>query len=131
MQKRRGRRLSSQIFAFQVAILVFTMLVGVGLALIAAHNELDSNYEQRALAVARSVATMPQIVQAVEREDRTGIVQRRAEAVRRATGMAFVVVTDRRGIRFSHPNPNEIGKRVSTDPREALAGHTVLTIQKG
>ena len=39
-----------------------------------------------------------------------------------AAGDTFVVVTDRNGIRLSHPNPTEVGHPVSTDPSEALAG---------
>ena len=57
--------------------------------------------------------------------DRSGIVQQRAEAVRRATRTAFVVVADRQGIRYSHPDPANIGRRVSTDPTEALHGKTL------
>ena len=125
------RRLSSQIFAFQALILVVTLLVGVVLALFAAQRRLDRDYEYRALGVAQAVAAMPAIASAVARENRSGVVQRLADKVRRATGVAFVVVTDRRGIRFSHPNPREIGKPVSTSPEEPLEGHTVLAVQRG
>jgi two-component system CitB family sensor kinase len=131
MRRLVRRRLSSQIFAFQALILVVTLLVGVGLALYAAQHRLDNDYEHRALGVAQSVAAMPQIAHAVAANDRSGIVQRLAERVRLATGVAFVVVTDGHGIRFSHPNASEIGKRVSTSPAEALAGRTVLAVQKG
>jgi two-component system CitB family sensor kinase len=58
-------------------------------------------------------------------------VQRRAEAIRRSAGMDFVVVTDRNGIRYSHPNPAQIGEHVSTDPTDALRGGTVLAIETG
>jgi two-component system, CitB family, sensor kinase len=127
---RLGRRLSSQIFAFQALILAGTLLVGFGLSLHAAQRRLDREYEQRALGVARSVAAVPEIARAVARADRSGVVQRRAEAVRRATRTSFVVVTDDRGIRYSHPRPNRIGKRVSTDPA-ALSGRTVLAVETG
>lgn len=131
MRRLARRRLSSQIFAFQALILLLTLLVGILLALYAAQRRLDTEYEHRALGIAQTVAAMPQIARAVAREDRSGIVQRLAEQVRRTTGVAFVVVTDKRGIRFSHPNPREIGKLVSTSPEEALEGHTVLAVQKG
>jgi two-component system CitB family sensor kinase len=125
-----GRRLSSQIFAFQALILLVTLGFGFFLALHAARHRLDQEEERRALAVAQSVAATPEIVGAVARGDRTGTVQRRAEQVRRATGTAFVVVADRHGIRYSHPDPELIGKRVH-DAGPVLAGHTVLTIEHG
>jgi two-component system CitB family sensor kinase len=129
--RRAARRLSSQILVLQLLILTGTVIVGFALALQDIRGRVDREYEQRALVAARSVAAVPEIAAAVAREDRTGVVQRRAEAVRRATGMDFVVVTDGRGIRYSHPNPAMIGERVSTDPSDALAGRTVLAVETG
>ncbi len=128
---RFGRRLSSQILLYQLLILSATMIVGFLLALSAAQQRLDDEYEQRALGVARSVAATPEIAQAIAAQDRSGVVQRRAEAIRRATRTAFVVVADVDGIRYSHTNPARIGERVSTDPSEALAGRTVLAVETG
>jgi two-component system, CitB family, sensor kinase len=128
--RRSGRRLSSQILVYQLLILMATLLVGVGLALRAAQSRLDGEFEQRALGVAQSVAATPEIARTVAAHDSSGDVQRRAEAVRRRTHTAFVVVTDEHGIRYSHPIPGRIGERVSTEP-EALEGHTVLAVEKG
>ena len=129
--KRKGRRLSSQIFAFQVGILVVCGLIGALLAVHGVQRRLDGDYEQRALAVARSVAADPDLAAAVAAADRSGTVQRRAEAVRRATRTSFVVVTDRNGIRYAHPVPARIGEHVSTDPSDALAGRTVTAVETG
>jgi two-component system CitB family sensor kinase len=129
--RRAARRLSSQILVLQLLILTGTLLVGFALALHDIRGRVDREYEQRALVAARSVAAVPEIAEAVAREDRSGVVQRRAEAVRRATGMDFVVVTDADGMRYSHPNPAELGRRVSTDPSQALAGRTVLAVETG
>ena len=129
--RQRRRRLSSQIFLFQGGILLACGLVGALLAVHGMQGRLDGQYEQRALAVARSVTADRQIAAAVARADRSGRVQRRAEAVRRATRTAFVVVTDRDGIRYSHPVPSRIGERVSTDPSDALAGRTVTAVETG
>jgi two-component system, CitB family, sensor kinase len=131
MSRFRRRRLSSQIFAFQALILALTLLLGCLLALRASQQRLDHESEHRALAVAEAVAADPAIARAVVAGDPAGVVQVRAEAVRRATGTSFVVVTDGRGIRLSHPDRAQIGKRVSTDPGPALRGQTVLAVQTG
>src|SRR2546423_819483 len=60
-----------------------------------------------------------------------GSRQARAERVRQRTGALFVVVTDREGLRLSHPNPDLLGKPVSTDPSEALSGRTEVKVQRG
>src|SRR4051794_12182506 len=125
------RRLSTQILRFQVLILVGTLLVGLLLAVYAARSRIDREYEQRALGVARTVAATPEIVRAVAADDRSGNVQQRAEAIRKATRVAFVVIADRRGIRLSHPQTALIGHRVATDPTEILAGRTRLAVQEG
>jgi two-component system CitB family sensor kinase len=129
--RRAARRLSSQILVLQLLILAGTLIVGFALALHDVRGRVDREYEQRALVAARAVAAAPEIAAVVAREDRSGVVQRRAEAVRRATHMDFVVVTDARGIRYSHPNQALLGRRVSTDPSDALAGHTVLAVETG
>jgi two-component system CitB family sensor kinase len=125
------RRLSTEILRWQVAILVGLLIVSILLALHAARGRLDREYQQRALAVANTIAATPEIVHAVDVEDRSGVVQRRAMAIRKATGVALIVIGDRRGIRMSHPDPREIGKPVATDPSAVLAGRTVLAVQRG
>lgn len=129
--RRRPRRLSAQILGFQLLILVGTLALGFVLALVGTQSRLDDQYEERALLVARSVAATPEIARAVAAGDDDGAVQRRAEAIRRSTGTTFVVVTDARGIRVSHPDPRRIGQPVSTDPSEALRGGTVLAVETG
>ena len=126
--------------ALALQIVVITVVVGVGLLLVGwqLNRELTNQYGERARSVAHAVAADPTVVAAAARYDtRTGqydpdgAVQARAEAVRRSTGVLFVVVTDRNGVRLSHPNPAEVGRRVSTDPSNALAGREVVTVERG
>ncbi|HET8588890.1 MAG TPA: sensor histidine kinase [Nakamurella sp.] len=126
----RGR-LSTRILRWQVAILVGTLLVGFALTTVLVRNLLVRQFEERALAVARVVAVEPGLAQAVVARDPTGFVQQRAEQIRQSSQALFVVVTDDRGIRYSHPNPDRIGEEVSTDPSEALAGQTVVAMERG
>ena len=126
-----SRRLSTQILRWQLAILVGTLLVGFGLTVLQVRSLLVHQYEERALAIAQAVQVEPGVADAVVAKDPDGFVQRRAEAIRKNTGALFVVVTDNRGIRYSHPNPDELGHEVSTSPDEALAGQTVLAVQRG
>ena len=55
-----------------------------------------------------------------------GQLQTLATEIQQRTGVLFVVITNDQGIRLSHPNRDELGKHVSTDPSEALAGHEVV-----
>ena len=113
-------------------VLTVVLLLLAGAALVLRHD-LSREYEQRALAIARSVAQEPRLADEVTagRPTTTGPVQRAAERVRVATHALYVVVTDARGIRYSHPTLRNVGAKVSTSPDEALAGHDVATIERG
>ena len=129
----RPLRLTTRSMLLQVAVLVFVLLVGFVLQMLVLRAQTEQQVELRALTVARTVALDPQVVSAVQAGTPTaaGVAEQRAEAVRKATHSLYVVVTDRRGIRFSHPNPRLIGQLVSTDPSVALSGHEVVAVEKG
>ena len=123
--------LTYQILVFQVAIILVSALLGAAAAIWQASQALDQQYEQRSLAIAQSVASDSAIRAALLAGDPGGIIQNAAEEVRRSTGASYVVVADRRGIRYSHPNPALIGQPVDENPSDVLAGHTWVGIQKG
>src|SRR6202165_5277898 len=123
--------LTYQILAFQVAIILVSALLGAAAAIWQASQALDQQYEERSLAIARSVASDSTIRHALLAGDPGGSIQNTAEEVRKSTGATYVVVADRRGIRFSHPNPAMIGKPVDENPADVLAGHTWVGIQRG
>jgi two-component system CitB family sensor kinase len=114
-------------------LLSLVIVLCTAAAVVVLRKDLTEQYEQRALAVARSVAQQPGLATAVTSTDPDphGPVQQEAEAVRRATDALYVVVTDDRGIRYSHPTRSRIGEQVSTSPAEALSGHEVVTIERG
>lgn len=118
---------------FQVALLTLVLVMGLAVSTLVLRRDLESQFEQRALAIARTVAQDERLASLVvsSRPSAEGPVQLEAEKVRRATQALYVVVTDDAGIRYSHPNPALVGKRVSTDPSEALAGREVVAIQRG
>lgn len=122
--------LAYQILALQVGIVVAAGVVGTVAAVLQARQELDRQYEQRALAIAQSLASTDAVKQALLSGDGAS-VQQTAEAVRQATGATYVVVTDSAGIRYSHPNRELIGKPVDEDPSPVLAGHTWVGVQQG
>jgi two-component system CitB family sensor kinase len=115
----RRRSLSAQVLAIQSAVLVLTLLAGFLLVVWYQKGQLDRTYERRALSVAQTMASTSSLVQAVRAGDPGGVVQGMAEKIWLATGASFVVVTNSKGIRYSHPNPKLIGKPVYDDPEPA------------
>jgi two-component system CitB family sensor kinase len=121
------QRLSTEVVIMMVAILVVTMAAGFAVVQWNLSRQLDGQYEQRALAVAESLASQPGLQQAVSAGDPGGVgphgvVQSMAMAAVHSTDAAFVVVTDARGIRLSHRNLALIGTPVwypDAEPRSS------------
>jgi two-component system CitB family sensor kinase len=125
-----GRKLSTRILVSQLVILAITSAIGFVLLAYAQRDELDREYEHRALAIADTTATDPQIRQVMEFGDSGGTVQSVASRIEQASGASYVVVIDLAGIRHSHPNPALIGKPV-TEPLVVRDGGTWTGMDNG
>ncbi len=107
------------------AVVLVTGLVAASLL------EREMRDASRMLGVAQSMATLPAIRDAFDSENPPAIIQPIAEVIREASTVSYVVVTDADGIRYSHPDPDRIGERVSTDPSVPLSGETFVGTQTG
>lgn len=115
----------------QVALVGGIVVVGGLLSYALVSSQIDEQYKQRALTIAYAVAATPDVLDAMDDRDPARTIQPIAEAIRRSVGADFVVVANEEGIRYSHPNPERIGERVSTDPSVALAGEVYVGMQEG
>ncbi len=123
--------LRSQLFLLQLAIVLVIVAVAGSTAVAMQRMQIREQYEDRMVGVAQSVARLPSVVDAFERTDPSATIQPIADLIRQSTGVTYVVVTDREGIRYSHPNPELIGEVVSTDPSIPLSGATFVGTQTG
>nr|WP_236654524.1 SpoIIE family protein phosphatase [Streptacidiphilus anmyonensis] len=125
------RSVAGQVFILQVVIILI-LVVAAGIDIfVQAQQDTTTEARNRSLAVAQTFANSPGIVAAIESPHPTALLQPRAEATRKATGVDFVVVTDDHGIRYTHPIPNRIGKKFVGDIGPALAGQVVTETIKG
>ncbi|MFD8968572.1 ATP-binding protein [Streptomyces sp. NPDC059568] len=126
------RRVFSQVLLMQLAIAAGVTVLATGLFLAPFSKELDDQAMSRALAIAETTASAEVADDLLaSRPTPGGPVQAEAERIRRATGAEYVVIMDRRGIRWSHTDIGQIGKVVSTDPSAALAGAHIREIDSG
>src|SRR5687767_8836498 len=128
---RRGIPLALQLLAMQVAIVLATLVCAGLLAAHVQEQQIRETYAGRVLTIARSLAALPAVQEAYRGDDPSSTLQPLAEVVRSSAGAEFVVFTDSDGIRYSHPEPSEIGKKVSTDPSVALAGGEFVGTETG
>jgi two-component system, CitB family, sensor kinase len=124
-------RLSTQILLLQGAIIVLTVGAGLVVSLLQARSLHDRQAGQQSLAIARTVASIPEVRDAFEKPHPERTIDPIAERIRRRTRAAFIVVANRQGIRYSHPDKTKIGQKISTDPSVALSGQEFVGQQTG
>lgn len=125
------RTLATQVLLLQVAVVAATVITGALVSGWLIREQVLGQYQERSLALARAVAATPDIVEAFDHPQPAQTIQPIAEAIRRGSQAAFVVVANIDGIRYSHPNPARIGERVSTDPSTALSGQDFVGVERG
>jgi two-component system, CitB family, sensor kinase len=126
----RTRPLATQILLCVLAILLVTIAAGALLYVNLTGETLDGQYQQRARDIAYTVAQTPEIADALAHQDPDHRIQAIAERVRHHTSASYVVVTDRTGLRYSHPTPSLIGKRIE-EPVVVLDGSVQVGIDNG
>ena len=131
MGRKRGRwRLSTRIVLSQLAVLLVVAAFGLWLNVRLADDQLNDQYEHRSLAVAQTVADLPHVIQALSGTGPVSAVQPMAMRIGQTTGVAFVVVVNRGGIRLSSPDPALVGKWFH-EPVVSLDGRDHLRIDQG
>ncbi|MEU6757731.1 SpoIIE family protein phosphatase [Streptomyces sp. NPDC046685] len=118
----RFKSVAGQVFVLQVAIVVL-LAAGALLALVLqSRHDIDREARNRSVSVAETFAHSLGLQDALKRPDPAAVLQPLAEQTRKAAGVDFIVVMDTRGIRYSHPQPDRIGKRFVGTIEPSLAG---------
>ena len=112
-------------FVLQVVIVLLLVVAAVVALYLQVRHDSTHEARNRSVAVAEAFANAPGTREALSSPDPTAVLQPRAEAARKATGVDFIVVMNTDGIRYTHPKPDRIGKKFVGTIAPALAGKTV------
>ncbi|MFI6059568.1 SpoIIE family protein phosphatase [Streptomyces sp. NPDC051286] len=118
-------------FAVQAVITLLLVVIAAVALAIHTRNEAEREAVSRSVAVAQTFATSPGIVEGLRSKDPTAALQPRAEKVRKLAGVDAVVVTDTKGIRYTHPWTNLIGTHVLANIEPVLKGNVVTETVHG
>lgn len=102
-------RLQTRIILATVALVTLVVVLTGALFVSVLQHSLHEQLGEHALNLARTVARMPEIREAMATDRPSAIIQPLVEQIRTATGASFIVVGNREGIRYSHPVPERIG----------------------
>ncbi|WPB89943.1 SpoIIE family protein phosphatase [Streptomyces malaysiensis] len=120
------RSAAGQVFVLQVVIVVLLVAAAVTALVLQAERDSTREARQRSVTAAEAFANAPGTVQALHSRDPTAALQPRAEAARKRAGVDFVVVMNRDGIRYTHPDPKQIGKKFVGTIKPSLEGRTTI-----
>jgi two-component system CitB family sensor kinase len=107
---------------FFALIIIFIIVVQTSILFyLTLSGTIEKQLGKRAIHVAKTVAAMPEIVEAFQTKEPWLVIQPIVERIRVETDAEFIVVGNEHGVRYSHPIPERIGKEmVGGDNKRAL-----------
>jgi two-component system CitB family sensor kinase len=112
MRRRSGEpSVARQVLLLQLCVVLTLVVASMALAAYDARRDARAAATDRALSVARAVADAPTITEALAEPEPSDRIQPYAEDVRADADVDFVTVMSLDRIRYSHPDPANIGKR--------------------
>lgn len=127
---RRGS-LARQLLILQLAVLFVLVVAGVSFAFLDSVRATEDRARDRVTVVAEAVADAPSVTDALSTSEPSRTLQPFAQRVRLDTGVDFVTIMSKDGIRFTHPNPELIGQRFIGNIAEAQRGGKVVETYVG
>ncbi|WP_067817394.1 sensor histidine kinase [Actinomadura kijaniata] len=116
--------LARRLLGLQAVLVALLVAAGAALAWLDAERAARDRARQTVTAVAATIADAPHVGPAVAAGDPGRTLQPFAERVRADTGVDFITIMSPAGIRYTHPDPRQIGHRFLGNTGPALAGRT-------
>ncbi|MEU7427741.1 sensor histidine kinase [Streptomyces sp. NPDC040750] len=127
----RPRSLAGQLFAMQ-AVLIAVVVAGYALfTYVSDRRQAEDAAVRQVTAVARSVADAPSVRPAIHAPDPTAQLEPYALLVTRDADVDFVTIMSPDGIRWTHPDRRQIGKRFLGRTAPARQGRTFTETYTG
>lgn len=133
MKKIKNMKLQYKVTFFIVILILFVILLTSILFFYTLSNTVEKQLGKRALHVATTIAEMDQVRNAFFIEEPSTIIQPIAEQIRLETGAEFIVIGNKEGIRYSHPLPERIGRKMvgGDNERALIQGKTYVSKARG
>ncbi|EAX48322.1 signal transduction histidine kinase regulating citrate/malate metabolism [Thermosinus carboxydivorans Nor1] len=129
----KNMKLRTKILLLSLATMCLTLaLVGV-LVYNLVSDHVQTSVGNRALAIARVVARVPTVQEAIMSDNPSAVLQPFAERWREATGAAFIIISNMQEVRLSYPVPSMVGTPMAPwiDREPVLRGEEYVYIAQG
>jgi len=128
---RRGTSLAARLLVLQGVVVIAVVVISTAVASLDARRTVARTATQRTTAVVESLDRSPLVRDAVVGPDPTSVLQPYVEEIRRHTGLSFITVLAPDRTRFTHPDPDQIGRPFQGTIAPALAGRTFTETYTG
>ena len=130
--RKRPMKLNTLVTLMVCAIIGSVLLVVFALYSVQITRATRDDVKDTALGIARTLADSPEIQRGLMQAPQENIIQPIAQAVTKRNDLLFTVVTDMRGIRYSHPNEARLGLHfIGDDLTPALEGKENVSVNRG
>lgn len=134
IQMKKTMTLKTKINLLVLINIIFVLLLAMfSFAVIIIHSSF-SETRNRAMFLSKTVGGMPQVVEAFNQKNPSKVLQPLAEKLLKQTKARFIIITNKNFVRYSHPNPNLIGKKFQDkDDKidlEVLKGKDIYSITR-
>jgi two-component system CitB family sensor kinase len=127
----RGWSIAARLFALQVIFIAFLTAVATVWLSTDARADVERDAAARSMVVATSIAGNPFVVEAVTSADPSAALEPYALDLMSTTGTDFITIMAPDRTRFTHPDPDEIGKPFRGTIAPALRGESFTEIYAG
>ena len=129
VKKLRMTLLTQMTLLIIVVVLISTLLVSILFSTML-DDIVESYMGKQAMTVAKLTAKNPMIIEAFDDADPSRSIQPISETIRQTSGADYVTIANDKGLRYSNPNPENIGKPTATSNDAVLIEHKSI-IYKG
>ncbi|MFM9373360.1 SpoIIE family protein phosphatase [Streptomyces sp. Da 82-17] len=117
----RSRSVAGQVFLLHLSVVVLLVLAAVAALVLQARSTSLQEARDRSLVGAQAFAQAPGTLAAMRSDDPSALLQPRAEAARKRSGVSYVIAFSPSGVRWTHPDAGLIGRRVTGSFADALS----------
>ena len=121
---RRGGTLARRLFLVQLVLIVLVCTALSVTSYVTTLNNIRHATGERVLSIAETLAHDPYVTEAVTGDDPSARLQPYALTVIDFAEVDFVTIMDRDGTRYTHPDPEQLGKTYLGSRAKALSGQT-------
>ena len=128
----KPKRLETRLIIWVTGLCVLQALLFGALVYQLTAQSLHNHIGDKALAVASSIATRADVINALKIPSDLTAINMKIEDLRQLVGADFIVVGDENALRIVHPDEDKIGKKmVGGDSQAALKGERYISVAHG